>query len=90
MLAPFWRYVGPFGRKSAIINPIHLSVALVFFSYFFAVLTRSRPPFGSIFGAKLALSWGIWAQELALDGLVGLREALRLQHNSPYAEIFGD
>ena len=28
-------------------------------------------------GAKLALSWGIWAQELALDGLVGLREAIR-------------
>ena len=35
MLAPFWRYVRPFGRKSAIINPIHLFVALdVFFLLF--------------------------------------------------------
>ena len=30
------------------------------------------------FGAKLALCWTIWAKELALDGLVGLREALRI------------
>ena len=52
MLAPFWRYVGPFGRKSAIINLIHLFVALAFFSYFFSVLTPSRRHFGSILGAS--------------------------------------
>ena len=30
------------------------------------------------FGAKLALTWATWPQALALDGLVGLREALRI------------
>ena len=30
------------------------------------------------FGAKLAVSWATWPHELALDGLVGLREALRI------------
>ena len=30
------------------------------------------------FGAKLAVSWATWPHELALDGLVGLREASRI------------
>ena len=36
---------------------------------------RYLVPFWPHVGAKLALSWGTWAQALALDGLVGLREA---------------
>ena len=44
-------------------------------------------------GAKLALSWRIWAQELALDGLVGLREAsriifLRKQNSDGFVVVF--
>ena len=38
------------------------------------------------FGAKLALTWATWPQALALDGLVGLREALRI---SLFLETFG-
>ena len=33
---------------------------------------------GSFFYWFLAVAWGIWAQELMLDGLVGLREAQRI------------
>ena len=33
---------------------------------------------GSVSGAVLLLFWSILAQELFLDGLVGLREALRI------------
>ena len=39
---------------------------------------RILTPFWPHVGAVLALSWGTWAQALALDGLVGLREALRI------------
>ena len=35
-------------------------------------------PFCCHFGAKLAVSSATWPHELALDGLVGLREALRI------------
>merc|ERR1711953_1014800 len=48
-------------------------------------------PFCCHFGAKLAVSWATWPHELALDGLVGLREALRigvLNQNTGFIRFF--
>ena len=63
ILTPSWRH---FGSIFAPLGPI------------WARFWRFLVPFWLHVGAKLALSWGTWAQALALDGLVGLREALRI------------
>ena len=64
VLTPSWRH---FGSILAAMDPILARVWEVFWAHV-----------GSIFGAKLPLCWAFLAQELALDGLVGLREAQRI------------
>ena len=60
VLTPSWRH---FGFVLAALDPI------------WGRFWRSLGSFWLHFGAKLALCWALLAQALALDGLVGLREA---------------
>ena len=80
MLATFWRKMV---RRN--LDLLSFLLGRCFFRYFGPTGPWGTPPWASIldgfwfhFGAKLALCWTIWAKELALDGLVGLREALKI------------
>lgn len=68
VLAPCWR---------------HLFSILVPLGAIWALFWKCLVPLWSHVGAKLALTWGSWAQELALDGLVGLLEAQRMRRARP-------